>query len=819
MKSELFLGGPWLWTYLWQSTIFVALGLAGSFILRHRPSRAHQVLLLSMVAAVTVPTASILVKHFELGVFVAGPVVMESRADDWNPASHHEPSAIVPPESIEHQAAPIRESTAPVTESSRRIEFPWRSVVLYGWVAASLILAGRLLVTFRFGLRLLGRAVPLDCERIERAVYRAKTRLGINKDVKVCSSRHMRSPVIWCWGRSPVLLVPSAAGQCDVDWTGVLCHELAHYKRRDHISGLLAELAVCILPWQPFLWWAEFGLTGLSEQACDDWVIATGQPGADYAESLLDLTPGGQMAFVPAVVSTKRGLAGRIRRILEEKCASPRSGLRWSIATAAIAGCIAVGVAFARTRSPEPSKTIKTSVGHSVVIEQLSSATVIKGRILDSNNEPLRSACVIAFPATSYAALSRYDRDGQFELPWLPTWLDEGQPIYLMAKSDKHEAAFVEVTDPTQPVTIRLEPAPALEGKVVDPNGQRIRYSATLSLLKDFKCQAPIYKTTVGYPRVRIFSPIPYGPRYKLTIKADGYQTKLITVDAADRNQAIIDIGTITLQLAAPVQSALTQKKPDSNLVKEFHKIHRLDEGEILKLIKPPFVLGRQEYFNYTFLGMHDWRGPVAYFYWKDELEIRLSTGGSHLNMIFYLLSDIPAHDFELPRGLNIRLPQGDWIVRRGLPITEQLAALEAFLQAELNRSIRFEKRTIEREVIVARGRYKFKPHPSGDHPDYIPVTSDDRLITKERTAGSLGEFLRFIETQTEIKIVDKTEPIENTIIRYKMGPGVFMLGTRSRRSELLSALLDNLAKTTSLQFTVEHQPAEVWCVTEQTDN
>ncbi len=332
MIRELFLSDFSLSSCVWQSTIFIVVGLVVSFILRLRSARAHQVLFLAMIAAVIVPIMSILVKHYELGLFVAEPVVIQSPAKDWATASDYDPPGVLLAENIEHKPGPIDEilpSTMAVSESA---EFPWRSVMLYVWIAASLILAARLLLTFALGVRLLGRTLPLECERIEEALHLARAKLGIDKDVKVRSSRGVRSPVIWCWRRRPVLLVPSAAGRLDngVDWAGVLCHELAHWKRRDHISGLLAELAVCILPWHPLLWWAKSRLVRLSEQACDDWVVAIGQPGTDYAESLLDLTPGGQMAFVPAVVSSKRGLADRIRRILKDKCGNPRTGAIWA---------------------------------------------------------------------------------------------------------------------------------------------------------------------------------------------------------------------------------------------------------------------------------------------------------------------------------------------------------------------------------------------------------------------------------------------------------------------------------------------------------
>jgi len=519
MIRELFLSNFSLSSCVWQSTIFLVVGLVSSFILRHRSSRAHQVLFLAMMAAVIVPIMSILVKHYELGVFVAEPVVIQSPAKDWATASDYGPPGVLLAENIEHSPGPIEEILPSTMAVSETTEFPWRSVVLYGWIAASLILFARLLVTFVLGVRLLGRALPLDCQRIEEALNLARAKLGIDKDVMVRSSLGVRSPVIWCWRRKPVLLVPSAAGQFDngIDWASVLCHELAHYKRRDHISGLLAELVVCILPWNPLLWWAKSRLVRLSEQACDDWVVASGQPGTDYAESLLDLTPQGQMAFVPAVVTSKKSLASRIRRILQDNCCNPRTGVVWALAVSIVAICLAVGIAFAQTRPSLPTGTVKTKVGRSAVIEQPASAMIIKGHVLDSDNKPA-FARIIALPNTSYGAEIRTNnKEGYFELSWSPTWLDEGQPIYLIAKSGhytptggtrKDEAAIVEVTDLTQLVTIRLEPARlSLEGKVVDPNGQRIqKYWATLSLTTEFKCQAPIFETTVGFPRERIFS-------------------------------------------------------------------------------------------------------------------------------------------------------------------------------------------------------------------------------------------------------------------------------------------------------------------------
>jgi len=329
---------------------------------------------------------------------------------------------------------------------------------------------------------------------------------------------------------------------------------------------------------------------------------------------------------------------------------------------------------------------------------------MIKGRVMDPNNEPAYGALIVALPMTSYGALIPLNsKEGYFELPWSPTWIDKGQAVFLIATRRyrrTNQGAIVEIHDPTSVVTIRLEPACTLVGKIVDPNDQRIaKYRARLSLPTEFKCQAPIFADEVWTPRVRIFSLIPYGTKYKLTIQAEGYQTKHLTVDATDRSKEIIDVGTITLQPQDPTKPVVAELAPSPDLAKEFHDIYRLEE----------------------------------------------------------------------------------------------------------------------QEVIVARGRYEFKPHPSGDYPNHIYLTWDGKLNGGGGAVHSLAELFRNLEWDIEMKIVDETEPIENTTIRYRSGKLRWIPRHPELRGERLNALLDNLAKTTSLQFKVERQPAEMWFVTETT--
>jgi len=241
---------------------------------------------------------------------------------------------------------------ATAISSDAKAKLPLSKILIWSWIIVSTILVARLFLTFIFGLRMLRRAFPLHCDKFEKALLIAKGKLGINKPVEVLAGSTVSSPVIWCWSRRPALLVSEDAEQFEdgIDWVGMFCHELAHWSRLDHISGLFSELMVCVFPWHPLMWLARRRLADLSEQACDDWVVAGSRCPADYAESLLDLSPQGQLFFLPAVVGRKNGLENRIRRIIKDKCGKPNLGLCWAVVVTLIAACITIGAAFAQTR-------------------------------------------------------------------------------------------------------------------------------------------------------------------------------------------------------------------------------------------------------------------------------------------------------------------------------------------------------------------------------------------------------------------------------------------------------------------------------------
>jgi beta-lactamase regulating signal transducer with metallopeptidase domain len=832
MIGEVLAQHPWLWPLAWQSTACLAAGLGASFLLRRRPVRAHQLLLLSLVAAVFVPVMSGVVRQNQWGLFVAEPTVPARQTQSF----------IVQADPAAATVNPVSDAAVEPTDGGTMLSMPsapaaaairWETALPLLWLAASTILLLRLAMRLVLGLCLVRRSGPLQGGQIVEALDAAKAKLGIERDVLVRAGTHARSPVIWCWSRRPVLLIPGdSANDTQLDWPSIICHELAHWKRRDHISGLFAELIACLLPWQPLSWLARRRLIDLSEEACDDWVIASGQTGTRYARTLLGLTPLGRAALVPAVVTTRESLAGRIRRIVENQCSNPRSGRRWTLTVVAVTVCLAIAVAFAQTRLSQTPGMVKSITNHGACVEQLAASTVIRGRVLDPNSKPVtgQNVRVTVLPMISYGVEPH--SQGYFEVPWSQQWLKKGQPAYVMVRDHWGGlAGMVEIREPTEVVTIHLEPALTIEGRVLDPNGQPMpKACAFVSLSGDFKCRVPVAASETNEGRFAIKA-IPYGHTYKLSIRAKGYQTCQLAIEANDRSKRTMDIGETRLLPSDPANPTVAEQSPNPDWEKTFQNTYRLEEGETLKLIKPPFMPERQEHLLDMALdtngldNLTDYaRYLCATYRWNGQLHGAHYYGGSRLPNIRSTLNwilNIPHYDFVVPEELQeVGLPKGDWIVRDAATPEERLPALEAIIRAEMHRSIRFEKRAVERDTIVVAGRYAFTPLPGRD-PDRLCLFVNENASLQKGETGSLAELFDQFADGIDVAIDSRAATMQTGKVSYAYEWDVVRMDSVRQdvidKEKDLPTLLDNLAKQTGLQFKVEKQAAEVWVAIEDT--
>jgi HEAT repeat protein len=125
----------------------------------------------------------------------------------------------------------------------------------------------------------------------------------------------------WGWIR-PAVLIPIDAAE----WTSerlrvVLLHELAHVKRGDWATQIIAQIACAAYWFNPFVWIAARCQRIERERACDATVVAAGTCASSYANHLLEIARSRMepaWSSLPAVAMARRSqLEGRLVAILD----------------------------------------------------------------------------------------------------------------------------------------------------------------------------------------------------------------------------------------------------------------------------------------------------------------------------------------------------------------------------------------------------------------------------------------------------------------------------------------------------------------------
>jgi beta-lactamase regulating signal transducer with metallopeptidase domain len=128
-------------------------------------------------------------------------------------------------------------------------------------------------------------------------------RLGVSPRIVFLRSGRATMPMAWGIFR-PAVLMPSDADAWPAERLRiVLLHELAHVRRRDCLTHMLAQIA-CAGHWfNPLAWMAARRARTERERACDDLVLAAGTRGPDYATELIEIARVMRAGRFPAVLA------------------------------------------------------------------------------------------------------------------------------------------------------------------------------------------------------------------------------------------------------------------------------------------------------------------------------------------------------------------------------------------------------------------------------------------------------------------------------------------------------------------------------------
>ena len=320
--------------------------LLSRVLARRSAAVRHQVWAVGILASLMLPVISSVAPQWTVAVLPAAP---ETSVVAPAPTRVNEPAPT--PVNLADEVSPVAPTTGLMPEPARR-EAPVSAFSMVGalWIIGVALVLAR----FAFGtVRIwwISRHAYHDVSWAPLA-HRLTAAIGVERRVEFLGGSDDAMPMAWGLWRPHVLLPGEADDWPEARQRVVLLHELAHIKRRDCVTQLMAHLACAAYWFNPLVWIAAHRLRAERERACDDLVLAAGTRGSDYADHLLDiartLRSGAWPTWSAVTMAHRSQLEGRLMAILDP--ALPRrSPSRRSLAViAGLAFITVVSLAGAR---------------------------------------------------------------------------------------------------------------------------------------------------------------------------------------------------------------------------------------------------------------------------------------------------------------------------------------------------------------------------------------------------------------------------------------------------------------------------------------
>ena len=134
-----------------------------------------------------------------------------------------------------------------------------------------------------------GKVIEFPARYLNLAL-RIQEQLGLRRKVNFVCNHKVRSPMSWGCVKPQVAMPMESLLWTEDRFRRVLIHELAHIKRRDWLTKIVAHIVAAIFWFIPGVRLLKRKIDWFSELACDDWVLGLEKEGLSYASDLLSLS-------------------------------------------------------------------------------------------------------------------------------------------------------------------------------------------------------------------------------------------------------------------------------------------------------------------------------------------------------------------------------------------------------------------------------------------------------------------------------------------------------------------------------------------------
>jgi HEAT repeat protein/beta-lactamase regulating signal transducer with metallopeptidase domain len=323
------------------SLVLLAAALTSLMLRRASAALRHLVWTLALCSALLLPVVSLALPRWQLGlVTISSPVESTVAASTPEPAAPSLAPSPRPGRASHADAGPVE--PVAVAHASWLPRMSWQDALLAIWLLGAVAILGRIVVGL-VAVRFVSRRTQLitDAEWLPMAMDLAEE-MGVSRRLRFLRSGRASMPVATGLFRPTVIMPADADTWSESRLRVVLLHELAHVKRRDCLTHVLAQAACAFYWFNPLAWLAVKRARAERERACDDLVLACGTRGSEYADLLLEMARVLRGDRFPALLggaslamAHRSQLEGRLMAILDPRV--PRSGLTRARAAVVVA--------------------------------------------------------------------------------------------------------------------------------------------------------------------------------------------------------------------------------------------------------------------------------------------------------------------------------------------------------------------------------------------------------------------------------------------------------------------------------------------------
>ena len=278
-------------------------------------------------------------------------------------------------------------------------------------------------------------------------------------------------------------------------------------------------------------------------------------------------------------------------------------------------------------------------------------------------------------------------------------------------------------------------------------------------------------------------------------------------------------VNTLRRMVGVPTDESPFTLTHTPGWMRRFDEAYRLEPGQVLRLVRPPFIPERDAFITLKYRNAVGDGGVPPRLTIIDEGKLNAhSRGTAKLREVLHFLRPPRAPDdlFDCPVLLAEMEVPGDWVVRKESTLDERLAALADILNQELDRPISIRREQVERDAIVVRGSYEFAPLAGAHDDQTINITADPLDLLRE-CGGGTGEFadlLAWLSRHFHRRILDETTDAPTGELQWRQREST-IVNFRIENPPELDVILTLLEAQTCLEFAREKRTVEVWTVRE----